>query len=193
MIIVHSHNIIQGWPNPEYIARLAEWLRLAKEYKINNILLTGGKATKGIDKRHTDVGKSWMVEQWVDEKRILTEKDPHWSLESVGEMVFARRDHLDLFDGSEEIIVVSSEYHMRRLREIGEFVGWRGIAEKMIFIWVNWDFTPRTEEQEQKSLDAFHSTFAGVPMWDFRAIEERMWREHGLYKNHPSNPYHNQV
>jgi len=42
---------------------------------------------------------------------------------------------------------------------------------------------------EKSSLQAFYTTFAGIPTGNLDAILERLWTKHPLYKNHPSNPY----
>ncbi len=187
--IIHSHNITEHWePNKEYRTRLAKWAEFLTSWKVSNLILTWGKATPWIDKRHCDSGKEWFESQWIQPQSIHVESDPHGSLETVWEMVFARKDHEKLLVQAPEIAIISSDYHINRLWEIASFVLWREIRNRVALIWVAVD-NPRSPEQEEKSLQAFRDTFHNVPEWNLDAIIERLWKSHGLYKNHPSNPY----
>lgn len=189
--IIHSHHVDQfGNPNREYQSRLEEWIRLLTQNAVDTIILSGGKAgiALGTNIRYCDGWKQWLTQQWVAESKIITEQDPHGSLDSVGEMLWARKNNENTLTQSEQINIVSSNYHMGRLWEIASFVLWDELKKKVKMIGVAID-NPRTIEQELNSTNAFRTTFAWVPVWDLMAIERRLWEKHWLYEKHPSNQY----
>lgn len=185
--IIHSHYITDdGKPMPEYRARLSEWLQLITSETVGTIIL-GWWKPKWWGIRYCDAGSLWLQEQWASKSTLKVEEDISWSLDSVWEMLFARRDHSQLLQAANTIHIVSSNYHVGRLWEIASFILWEELKKKIQMIWVP-VLEPRTLEQEQASLNAFRTTFAGVSIWDLAAIEARMWQQHGLYRDHPSNP-----
>lgn len=83
LLIIHSHELNDhGEPKQEYRARLERALEIIPN-EVSNIILTGGKATQGIDKRHCDAGKEFLIQNGISPNFILVESDPHGSLETV--------------------------------------------------------------------------------------------------------------
>jgi len=83
LLIIHSHELNDhGEPKQEYRARLERALEIIPN-EVSNIILTGGKATPGIDKRHCDAGKEFLVAKGIDSKMVHIEADPYGSLETV--------------------------------------------------------------------------------------------------------------
>lgn len=184
-LIVHSHQLNEhGEPGKEYSARLIEWIELLIQQKVENILLTGWIATPGVPVMHSEAAFKYLIAQWVDRKKLYTEKT--WALETVGEFIFARNEHdEDILAAWTPIIHLSSNYHVPRMKIISWLVWWN--LQYISFHGIPWFH--RSPEDEIRSINAFKNTFSWIPIGDLKAIEERLWKKHPLYKNHPSNPY----
>lgn len=184
-LIIHSHQLDEhGEPWKEYVMRLLEWLKLYTTGNIATILVTWGIATPNIPLMHSEVAKKYLIQQGIDPTVILTEKTG--SLETVGEFVFARTEHDDRIrpDKSRPIIHISSDYHIPRMRSISALVWWN--RSNIAFHGIPWFW--RDPTAENKSFEAFYTTFQNVKIGDMTSIERRLWKDHGLYKNHPNNP-----
>ena len=193
--IVHSHEITaDGEPRNEYKPRLDRAIELLKSDIQQNavVLLTWGKATQWVDIRHCDAGKLYLEKWWIDSSRIHIERDPHGSLETVYEAISAFVNHENILRETDAIHLISSDYHKRRIMEIQKFVLWEAaLISKLRFVGIDKSLhgNPRTQEAEEWSLQAFQRTFEGIQAWDIPAIQERLWKRHPVYKDHPSNPY----
>jgi len=193
--IVHSHELNEFWnPKQEYKSRLDKLVLLLKNDFNDrvNIILTWGKATKWVDFRHCDAWFEYLTNLWIEKELIFREKDVHWSIETVWEWIFAIRDYFELINNSNIINLISSDYHKKRILEIQKFILWKQLSSKLTFSWVDKIIhgnLTRTIEQEENSLNAFLNTFKWINSWDINSIENRLWKDHPLYKNHPSNPY----
>jgi len=75
--------------------------------------------------------------------------------------------------------VVTSDYHVSRTHDIFDFVYGDGFQIEVIGAAVG--MTSEAAESEQRSLEAFRSTFAGVPRGDSAAILDRLRSHHPFY------------
>lgn len=153
------------------------------KWEVDKILLTGWAATQGIDSTHSDSAFEYLVRSGIPWK--VLHKEQTWSLETVWEFIFARKEHdTDILQVWEYLVHLSSDYHIPRMREIALVVwGWRKNIEFKGIAWFHRDF-----EAEKKSLEAFHRTFAGVIPWNLDQLLATLWKKHPLYVDHPLNP-----
>lgn len=191
VIIVHSHELNQhGEPLQEYRSRLDHvWASFKKG---THLVLTGWKATRGIDMRHCDAWSKYLRKYWVPADNIHIEVDPVGSKETVLETIYAKRDHHQLISSADIAIAASSDYAKERVWEIYKFVWWNALMKRLRFLGISRDIHgnhTRTPEQEKGSLQAFQNTFAWIPIGDLDMALERLWKNHPVYKDHPSNPY----
>lgn len=189
VLLLHSHQLNEhGEPGKEYEARLSAWLELLTTKKVDKILLTWWIATPNIDIMHSIAAKKWLIENGGDPNLLYTEKTG--SLDTVWEFVFARIEHdndLLAWWSENPLIHLSSDYHIDRMRVIANTV-W-GDNHRISFQGVRGYH--RSKEDEQRSINAFHTTFAWVPIGDLDKITDTLWKKHPLYKAHPSNPFKN--
>lgn len=131
------------------------------------------------DEFHADKMKEHAVSLGVPEERIFLERE---SLETVGQAVFTKL----LFKRSPElrrISVVSSDYHIPRVRHIFEHVYGPAFA-------LSFDGVPSglaqdgdTAGRERRSLDMFNSAFGKITPGDDRRMIETLFTEHIIYRN----------
>lgn len=187
LLIIHSNFLNEnGDPGPEYQARIEEGIELYTRWRVDKILFTGWIATKWINKMHSHVGKEWTIKNWFTNGDILFTEEMG-SLETVWEVLFARMEHQsDLLWDENIATILSSDYHIPRLSSISNFIFWK---RKLWLYFRGIGWFDRSLESERNSLNAFYSTFAWVPIGDIKRIEETLWKNHWLYRNHPSNPH----
>lgn len=195
IIIIHSHELnVHAEPGKEYLPRLKKWAELITQGKVSEIILTGWKATKGIDKRHCDAWREFLISQWVNPMNVHREQDMYGSVETAWEAIFARIDHWDsLINLSDEVMIISSDYHQKRIEAIHRAVFGDIVAQKMRFLWIPWfsriQWPEATPWLESASLDTFYKTFQWVNFIKIQEVMHALWLNHWLYKKHPSNPY----
>lgn len=115
---------------------------------------------------------------------IYLHKEPT-SLDTVGQAIFTKLG-LILPKSWRDLEVLSNDYHVGgvgRVREIFGFV--YGKEFNLEFVGIPTapnDPELRTENQEKRSLDAFHNTFKDVMCGDDDAILNRLFEVHPFYK-----------
>lgn len=108
------------------------------------------------------------------------------SRDTVGDGVFSALSYA-ADKVSPDLIVVTSDYHVPRVREIFEFVWGRQVE-------VFGAVTPVSEDKsmtEAQSCEAFRRTFQGVKRGDLAACTKRLLSEHPFYngKAMPGRPF----
>ena len=98
--------------------------------------------------------------------------------DTVGDAIFVKRNLVEP-SGIRDVTVVSSTYHMHRVRQIFEFVF--GSSYKLQFVPTQVDHAQNAEEAEVASLAAFRATFDGVPPGNTEAIYRRLVSSHPRY------------
>jgi len=126
--------------------------------------------------------KRYAIEKGVPEKQILKEE---LSRDTVGQAYFVKRD-LVLPRNWEKLVVVSSDYHMRRVMKIFDLF----FPRKNFLVDYKWANTGLVddldiEESERQRFDMFISMFGGVKPGDNDAIEEIMFTCHKTYSKNP--------
>lgn len=183
-LILHSHLLDEhAEAGKEFKARLDEWAELLIRSQVDNILITWWIATPWVPKMHSEVGLEYLHSQGISKTQLYAET--LGSLETVGEFVFAREEYDDeLLNVSDELIHLSSDYHIPRMQRIAQVIWWN--EKKLRFHSVPWFH--RNAALEEKSTQAFHSTFSGVTPWNLQELLHRLWQKHPLYTDHPNNP-----
>ncbi len=115
---------------------------------------------------------------FADPKRIKIDTNAR---DTVGDAIFLRRrlETLRDYSKSEEIYVISSEYHANRVAKIFNFVFGKGAPLR--FLSVESPFGFLHVRREAESLNAFYQTFAGIDAGDLESIELRLVTHHPLY------------
>ncbi len=110
---------------------------------------------------------------WLDKSQIITE--PH-SRDTVGDAVFTKRNLVTPY-GWCSVLVVTTDYHVNRTREIFSFIYGRSVE----VAGAEGPGSAALVASEAKSLEAFRSTFNGVPAGDDEAIYQRLKTAHPFY------------
>jgi hypothetical protein len=111
----------------------------------------------------------------IPDARILVNR---LSRDTVGDAIFSRRD-LESLLGDYRLLVVTSDYHVPRVRHV--FGRVYGPSRPVAYEGTAVQAPPGALEAEEASLSAFERTFSGVPTGDLGAFLERLLQAHPLY------------
>ncbi len=150
-------------------------IKLFKELPAKYLILSGGKTNPHIELSEAEVMRKYMLEREISPERIILEES---SMDTIGNAYFTRKivDNL----GCSEIYVVSSCYHMRRVKFIFEMC--YGKNYNMFFEYCFLYQNPDAEKKETESLRLAREFFKNIIPGDLNEIEKRLFSIHRLYK-----------
>lgn len=122
-----------------------------------------------------EVLKKYAIDRGVPAEHITAEIN---SRDTVGDAVFSKLTLVNKTDWR-KILVVTTDYHVARTREIFHFV-YGPLFEIEVIGATPFD-TPEKQIAEQASIDAFKRTFEGIEPGDDSAIYERLSARHPFY------------
>ena len=134
-------------------------------------LCLSGRAAKTME--------NYAMENGFDGKILLEDI----SLDTVGNALFTKLMFAET-ERWKNIIVVSSDYHIQRVKEIFNFV--YGGSFNLNFFGSGGDFPRYDEKPEAEKLEVFLNSFSGIKSGDDMAIIDRFTQSHELYKNLPN-------
>lgn len=102
------------------------------------------------------------------------------SRDTVGEAVFTRKNIVDK-KNFKKLAIVSSSYHLPRVKQIFEFV--YGDSYNLTFFSSNFKNSENHKESELNSLNNFIATFSNIEKGNIRKIYKRLKSHHPLYKD----------
>lgn len=166
--------------NDESLGRAELAAELFVEMSPNLIIPCGWAYRSDCDTPIAEVLGSYLIsEKAIPAVNIHTEIR---SRDTVGDAVFTREFIGDKVI-SEDITVVTSDYHVERTRHIFEFV--YGFPVEVVGAATPYGLN--LLPSETNSINAFNQTFSGIEKGKFDAIYSRMLSEHPFYngKSHP--------
>lgn len=122
-----------------------------------------------------DVMREYAISRGVTSTAVIADTD---SRDTVGDAVFTKRN-LAVPRSWTNILVVTSAYHADRTKEVFSFI--YGSNHKVDVRGAPSEDTDELRTNEQKSLQAFRSTFEGILPGDDEAIFERLRDRHPFY------------
>lgn len=183
IIIVLGHRLKTDFIHLELKGRMDEAINVYQnvlnlENKRNIVfILSGGKTKNSIQFSEAEVMMEYCKDNSISTDKIIKETK---SLDTIGNAVFTRQIVDDMKDIS-EIFVVSSCYHMNRVRYIFDMVF--GTNYQM-----NYDYCHLTNEygigdKENTSLELAHNFFKNIVHGDIKFIEKHLFTIHECYKS----------
>lgn len=102
------------------------------------------------------------------------------SRDTVGDAVFTRKNIVDK-KNFKKLAIVSSHYHLPRVKIIFEFV--YGESYNLTFFSSNFKNSKKYKESELNSLNDFRATFSNIEKGNIKKIYKRLKSNHPLYKD----------
>lgn len=124
-LLVCGHQLVDGRPSPDYIARLDRAAALATEHPELRLMLLGGGLPS-----EAAVGRDWLIADGrVGAERIALEED---SIDSFENLRHAR----ELLNPTGSVHLLSSRYHLGRLRVFAGQLGLEVVLHPAEHRWV---------------------------------------------------------
>lgn len=111
----------------------------------------------------------------INDSKILESRQ---SRDTVGDALFFRKEFLSLYKIN-ELVIVTSDYHAARTKEIFEFI--LPSATDFLVQKIETNRDAETEQNEKKSLQNFRQTFAGLKNASCKDLLQRLHHKHPLY------------
>lgn len=165
----------QGRLNPETQARVETAVSEMRRVCAPLLVTCGWAYRDDSDLCIADAMRRHAVALGVEPDAVIPERTPR---DTVGDAVFTRRN-LAIPRRWSGVLVVTSQYHAARTREIFSFV--YGPDIQVDVTGAPSDDTAALEASEARSTTAFRSTFQGVNPGDDHAIFTRLREKHPFY------------
>ena len=178
--IILSHHI-----NPdnslseETKARVDKSIDMYCRTEVETLTMSGGHADKEATLTHAEAMRLYALEMRVSPEDLFSEG---LSLDTIGQAVFSKKGVV-VPNNMDKLIVVSHDYHIRRVQVIFGFVYGKGFDIEYVGVsgWFSMD--PKILQKERESLDSFLITFDGVTSGRDDDIFNALIERHPLYKN----------
>ncbi len=164
--------------NNESILRCKKGFEIFHKKKCDFIITSGWKYKKEIEKPISHFIKDYLENKLgVDNKSIVTDQ---FSRETVGDAVFVKYNIIHPMCIS-ELHIVSSRYHIPRVKNIFGFFFEKKITCKFYGVKSPLDLDKKILNNEKKSLLAFYSTFKNIDPRDKDKVFEILLSKHPYY------------
>jgi hypothetical protein len=183
VVICLSHQLLDDLSlSHDSFARLKKACSIFFSNSCNYLVTTGWKYRDDLKTELSDFMAKIAVEEFkLEERNILQIKE---AKDTVGEALFLKKF---LKDGSYdvlEIFVVTSNWHIKRAKEIFSFIFGAKDDPEISFIEVKGDNNLELIEKQNKSLDKFFNAVKDCNPKDFNELYNTIIESHELYSNH---------
>ena len=178
-IIILSHEMdINGKLNEESSLRADKAKTIFQENRNSKIITCGWDYLDGCSLKLCEAVASYLnIKHKISFNSLIQEPN---SRDTVGDAVFTRKNIVDKKKFT-KLAVVSSFYHLPRVKEIFEFVYGEGF--NLTFFSSNFKNKKNHNQNEQNSLNIFRSTFSNIERGNIQKIYKRLIDHHPLYKD----------
>ena len=176
-VIVLSERTEGDLPSSEGKKRVGKGIELFKQGVARSITLTGKRhGTIPQDITHAEAMKRYALSKGIDRNVIVKEER---SVDTTGQVIFIKRDVVRP-KGWKRLAVVSSDYHMPRVRKLFEFVFGKGYTIDFFSIKTKKN-TATMHRKERQSSRMNDETFKGIARGDDESMLKRLYERHPLY------------
>lgn len=151
-------------------------IKVFKEKSAKYLILSGGKTNPSVSLSEAEVMRNYALTRGIPPKAIILEEN---SMDTIGNAYFTRKI-IDML-GCSDIYIVSSCYHMRRVKFIFEMC--YGRKYNMFFDYCFTISNQDAERKEEYSIKLAKDFFENITPGNLDEIERRLFSIHRLYKN----------
>lgn len=171
-IIVLGNRLINKSIHAELKGRIETGIRLLGGGSV--LILSGGRTNSALNKTEAEVMWKYCVDSGIEAGKLVKEEN---ALDTIGNAYFTKL-LIDKLRNVNEVIVVSSCYHMERVKFVFHYC--YGSTYKLSF--EHCFAYPAESNNEAKSLESAKNFFKGIMPGDMEAIKQRLFTGHSLYK-----------
>ncbi|MEK6935023.1 MAG: YdcF family protein [Nanoarchaeota archaeon] len=177
IIVLPYLTLPNGLPSEENQDRLDKAIELFKKGNIDFFIVCGKNDHNSKQPiTHAKSMEDYAISKGIPESVILKEEK---SVDTVGHPIFIKNEIIKQRNWK-KLIVVSSDYHIQRVKKIFDFILGEDFSIDYISSKTNKN-TPEIIKKESNSLQVFHNTFKDVNSGDYESILERLYEKHPLY------------
>jgi len=175
-VIILGNRLYSSQIHPELKGRMDVGIKLFKDKSAKYLILIGGKTNPLVNLSEAEVMKEHALRMGISPEAIILEQN---SMDTIGNAYFTRKivDKIKCSD----IYVVSSCYHMRRVKFIFEMCYDRNY--NMCFDYCFLFHNPDAEKKEEDSIKIAKGFFRNITPGDLDEIEKRLFSIHTLYRS----------
>lgn len=182
IIAILSEQSVNNEISPETKQRIKLGLELKKR-DLSDILVMSGKEIPG-NRTNEGLSYAFLMREYaisfgVCPKSILLEEE---SLDTVGQAFFIKKNIL-IPNHYKSMVVVSSDYHIKRVKIIFDFICGKDYNLKYFYANTIKMRYEKTKNKEEKSLNTFLSFFKEIESGNDEQILKKLFTSHPLYKN----------
>jgi len=155
----------------------------------NYLIMSGGFSQKEKPITQAEAMKVYAISQGIKKEEIILEEE---SLETVAQAAFTKK-RIIVPNNWKNITVVSSNYHLPRVKGIFDFVYGDNFKINYFEADSELDNDIPTLTNEVKSLMTFISTFRGIERGDTENILTRLYESHPIYCPDKVKPINEQL
>jgi len=176
-VIVVLANLMDRYGNLNKESSMRMDLAISEYYKRTAPLIV----TSGWDYRKdsyikiADAMKNYAIEKSIAAEDIITELH---SRDTVGDAIFTKKN-LALKNNWKKLLVITSDYHVQRTKEIFSFIYGKNYLIDVHGIFTNHPMSK--EKSEKESLEAFKETFESVNAGNDSEIYQTLLKNHPFY------------
>ena len=146
-----------------------------------NYLILSGKWDNPNEKSlitHAEAIKKYCISNGIKEEFIIKEEN---SLDTVGQAFFIKKDLLKPKNWN-EIIIISSDYHIERVKTVFNFILGKDYQINYISVETHLSKSEEIIKEEKNRLKVFLDFFKGINKGDDINIEKQLFLKHPYYK-----------
>ena len=181
LVIVLGNKLLSPQIHQELKGRMDIGIKVLKKKPADYLILSGGKSNPQVKYAECEIMRDYAIESGISIEKIMLDYD---ALDTIGNAYFTRKLLDRLENDSIIIYVVSSCYHMERVKFIFE------MCYKNRYN-LNFDYcypskNAETHKKEERSIESSKIFFYNLVPGDVKEIEKRLFTLHKLYQREAS-------
>lgn len=180
LIIVVGNKLLSPQIHPELKGRMDIGIRVFKENSADYLILSGGKSNPDIKLAECEIMRVYAIENGIYPEKIILEPN---AMDTIGNAYFTRKI-LDELTNCSDVYVISSCYHMKRVKFVFELCSKNYYNLNFNYCYPAKDSDAKSKEKG--SIDMAKKFFENITPGDIEEIKKRLFTLHELYKQDAS-------
>ena len=163
------------------IIRLEKSFELFNSHSCKNFITTGWKYKKELTIPLSKIMAEYALNNFSIHEAAIHEEP--LAKDTIGEAYFVKRNFLQSNSDIKKLIVVTSDWHLKRAKEIFEFIFGENEDPKLYFYEVSGDDACRIKESSNSSILQFREMTKLCKKGNLDDIYSKMLQHHHLYND----------
>ena len=161
------------------VKRLNKSYELFKDHSCKYFITTGWKYKKSIKNPLSTIMSDYAIKNFKIQKEFIYEEP--LAKDTVGEAYFIKKNFLSQNNDINQLIIVTSDWHLARVKEIFYFVFGETTDPKLNFYEIKGEAVYQEKEALNTSILAFRKMIKSCKTGSLNEIYSKMLKNHDLY------------